>query len=111
VVTNHFEEESLLRDLLTRFRGIPRLPTPRVILNLAYNLNRQGRYGEAEEMALEVLSLLQTYKIYTCRVIERVEVLKIISRSQFYQGKIIAAEQSMQEAIRIIMGGITFLGY
>jgi hypothetical protein len=58
VVTNHLEEEWLLRDLFTQFRGIPRLPTPRVILNLVYNLNRQGHYNEAEEIALEVLSLL-----------------------------------------------------
>jgi hypothetical protein len=53
------------------------------MLNLAHNLNRQGRYNKAEEMALEVLLLLQEYKIYARRIIERIESLKIISRSQF----------------------------
>ena len=57
-IINYLEEERLLRDLLAQFGGIPRLPTPRVMLNLAHNLNRQGRHDEAEEMALEVLSLL-----------------------------------------------------
>jgi hypothetical protein len=48
------------------------------MLNLAYNLNRQGRYGKAEEMALEVLSLLQEYEIYARRIVERIESLKIV---------------------------------
>jgi hypothetical protein len=57
-IINYLKEERLLRDLLAQFGGIPRLPTPRVMLNLAHNLNRQGRHDEAEEMALGVLSLL-----------------------------------------------------
>ena len=103
VITNCLEEERLLRDLLAQFGGIPRLPTPRVMLNLAHNLNRQGRHDEAEEMALEVLSLLQEYEIYAGRIVERIESLKIVSRSQFNQGKTLAAEQTMQEAIRMIV--------
>ena len=65
VVTNHLEEERLIRDLLAQFGGIPRLPTPRVMLNLAHNLDRHGGHSEAEETALEVLSLLQGHEIYT----------------------------------------------
>ncbi|KAK4148588.1 hypothetical protein C8A00DRAFT_47595 [Chaetomidium leptoderma] len=103
VVTNHLQEERLLRDLLAQFGGIPRLPTPRVMLNLAHNLNRQGRHDEAEKMALEVLSLLQGYEIYAWRIVERIESLKIVSRSQFNQGKTLAAEQTMREAIRMIV--------
>jgi hypothetical protein len=102
-ITNYLEEERLLRDLLAQFGGIPRLPTPRVMLNLAHNLNRQGRHDEAEEMALEVLSLLQEYEIYARRIVERIESLKIVSRSQFNQGKTLAAEQTMREAIRMIV--------
>jgi hypothetical protein len=100
VVTNHLEEERLLRDLLAQFGGIPRLPTPRVMLNLAHNLSRQGRHDEAGEMALEVHRLLQGY---AWRIVERIESLKIVSRSQFNQGKTLAAEQTMREAIRMIM--------
>lgn len=103
VVTNHFDEERLLRDLLGQFGGIRRLPTPRVMLNLAHNLNRQGRHHEAEEMALEVVSLLQGYKIYAGRIVERIESLKIVSRSQFNQGKTLEAEQTIREAIRMIV--------
>ncbi|KAI1358861.1 hypothetical protein F5Y08DRAFT_320864 [Xylaria arbuscula] len=102
-ITNYLEEERLLRDLLAQFGGIPRLSTPRVMLNLAHNLNRQGRHYEAEEMALEVLSLLPGYEMYARRIVERIESLKIVSRSQFNQGKTLAAEQTMREAIRMIV--------
>ena len=102
-ITNYLEEERLLRDLLAQLGGIPRLLTPWVMLNLAHNLNRQERYDEAEEMALEVLSLLQEYEIYAKRIVERIESLKIVSRSQFNQGKTLAAEQTMQEAIQMIV--------
>lgn len=87
VVTNHLEEERLLRDLLAQFGDTPRLPTPRVMLNLAHNLNRQGRHDDAKEMALKVLSLLQGYEIYTGRIVERIESLKIVSRSLWQQSR------------------------
>ncbi|KAK7928732.1 tc5 transposase DNA-binding domain-containing protein [Apiospora marii] len=103
VITTHLEEERLLRDLLAQFRGIPRLPTPRVMLNLAHNLNRQGRYNEAEDMALQVCSLLQTQMTYSGRVVERIESLKIISLCQFNQGRDSEAEWTMREAIRMIV--------
>ncbi|OIW24604.1 hypothetical protein CONLIGDRAFT_692027 [Coniochaeta ligniaria NRRL 30616] len=103
VVTNHLDEERLLRDLLGQFGGIRRLPTPRVMLNLAHNLNRQGRRDEAEEMALEVLSLLQGYEIYAGRIVERIESLKTVSRTQFNQGETLAAEQTIREAMRMIV--------
>lgn len=103
VITNRLEEERLLRDLLAHFGGIPRLPTPRVMLNLAHNLNKQGRYDKAEEIALEVLSLLQRYEIYAWRIVERIECLKIISRSQFNQGKSLEAEQTMRDTIGIVV--------
>ncbi|CRG92837.1 Phosphoenolpyruvate carboxylase [Talaromyces islandicus] len=101
-ITSKFEEEFLLRDLLGKFNGILSLSTPRVMLNLAHNLNRQGRHGEAEEMALKVLSLLQENEIYSERIVERIECLKIVSHSQFYQCNL-AAEQTMREAIQIIV--------
>jgi hypothetical protein len=97
-ITNCPKEERLLRDLLAQFEGIPRPPPPRVILNLAHNLNRQGRHSEAEGMALKVLLRLQEHEI-----VERIEFLKIISRSQFNLGKTLAAEQTMRTAIRMIV--------
>jgi hypothetical protein len=97
-ITNCPEEERLLRDLLAQFEGIPSPPPPRVMLNLAHNFNRQGRHSKAEGMALEVFSLLQEHEI-----VERIEFLKIISHSQFNQGKTLAAEQTMRKAIQMIV--------
>ena len=73
------------------------------MLNLVHNLNRQGCHDEAEEMVLEVLSLLQEYEIYAKRIVKRIECMKIVSRSQFNQGKTLAAEQIMREIIQMIV--------
>ena len=99
----YLEEERLLRDLLAQFDGIPRVPTPRVMLNLAHNLNRQGRHDEAEKMAVEVFSLLQQNKIYAKRIAERIECMKTVSHSQFSQGKALVAERTIREAIQMIV--------
>ena len=99
----YLEEERLLRDLLTQFDSIPRVPTPRVMLNLAHNLNRQQRHNEAEEIALEVFSLLELNEIYAKRIAERIECMKIISHSQFHQGKTEVAEWTMRKAIQMIV--------
>ncbi|EXM14513.1 Tetratricopeptide-like helical domain superfamily [Fusarium oxysporum f. sp. vasinfectum] len=102
VVADHKEEESLLMDLLGQFRDTPQLSTPRVMLNLAHNLSKQECHDKAEDMALKVSSLLQKNVMYTSRVVEKIECLKVISRSQFHQGKIVAAKQTMLEAIQMI---------
>ena len=86
--TDYLGEERLLRDLLTQFDGILRAPTPRVMLNLAHNLNRQGRHDEAEGMALKVFSLLQEYEIYSKRIVERIECMKISISRMFSSAKI-----------------------
>lgn len=98
---NYPEEEVLLRRLLPI--GALELSTPRVMLNLAHNLSRQGLYNEAEEMALEVQWLLGQHGIYARRVVEKIECLKIISHSQFNQGNTEAAEQTMRKAIQMIV--------
>jgi tetratricopeptide (TPR) repeat protein len=98
------EEERLLRDLLSLLRdqgGI--LPIPRVMLNLAHNLNGQGLYDEAEKIAQEVLSLLGEQRIFAERDVERIECMKVISHSQNYQGNTVKAEQTMRNAIGMIV--------
>ena len=99
--TNKLEEEWLLRHLLRKLGGIPSLSTPRVLLNLAHNLNRQKRHEEAEDIAWKVLSLLQEHELYAGRIVERIECLKVVSHSQFGQGNP-AAEQTMRKAIQLI---------
>lgn len=103
MITNYSEEERLLRNLLARFEGTPRHPTPRVMLNLAHNLNRQGRHDETEEVALDVWYMLQQNTMYAGRKAESIESLKVISRSQFIQGKTLEAETTMREAIQSIV--------
>lgn len=103
VVTNHLEEERLLRDLLVQLGDTPRLPTPRVMLNLAHNLNKQGYHDKAEQMATEIQLLLAGHDIYAGRIVEKIESLKILSFSQSSQGRTQAAEQTMQAAIRLVV--------
>jgi len=71
------------------------------MLNLADNLNRQGRYGEAENMAFEVTELLEKHAMFSGRVVEKIECLKIVSYAQYEQGNPLA-EQTMQLAIRMV---------
>ncbi|KAF1999270.1 hypothetical protein P154DRAFT_621125 [Amniculicola lignicola CBS 123094] len=100
------EEERLLQGLLAHLGGeggIPRVPTPRVMLNLAHNLNGQGLHDKAEKMVQEVLSLLEKHEIYAKRNVERIECMKIISLSQYNQGKTVEAERTMRKAIRMIV--------
>jgi hypothetical protein len=73
------------------------------MLNLAHNLVRQGRHDETEEVALNALHMLYHNKMYAKRRAESIEYLKIISRSQFMQGKTLEAEQTIREAIRMIV--------
>lgn len=101
--TNYREEKSLLQNVLAQFKGISRIPTPRVMLNLAHNLNKQGCHDEAEEMAQQVFSLLQKYEMYAEKNSKKIECKKIVSHSQFNQGKAVVAEQTMREAIKIIV--------
>lgn len=103
VVRNPFQEERLLRDLLDQSKGIPGLSTPRVMLNLAHTLNKQQSYKKAEEMALNVFSLLGEHDIYALRIVEKIECLKIAAFSQFGQGNFQAAEQTMRGAIMTIV--------
>jgi hypothetical protein len=79
LVTDHKDEEKLLTGLFRQLKDTAQLSAPRVMLNLAHNLNNQGRHDEAEEMVLAVSSLLQMNGMYTSRVVEEIECLKIIS--------------------------------
>lgn len=101
-VSNKLEEERLLRDLLGRFYDVPNQSTPRIMLNLAHNLNRQELHADAETLAWQVLSLLEDHEMYVERIAERIECLKIVSHSQFCAGNI-AAEKTMREAIQMIV--------
>lgn len=103
MITDHSEEERVLRDILAQIESPPVHSTPRVMLNLAHNLNRQGRHDEAGEVALKVSSMLQRYQIYAGRVAEGIESLKVLSCSQFIQGRAEDAELTMRRAIQTIV--------
>ena len=99
----YLEEERFLRNFFAQFDGILRISTPRMMLNLAHNLNRQRRYDEAKKMTLEVFSLFELNEIYAKKIAERIECMKIISHSQFHQKKTERAEWIMQKAIQMIV--------
>lgn len=103
VVTDPIEEGRLLRALLAQLGDDLMLPTPRVMLNFANNLKKQYCYSEAEEMALKVSSLIKEHGMYASRTVERIESLKIISFSQFSQGKSQAAETNIRVLIGLII--------
>ncbi|KAI6345155.1 hypothetical protein MCOR25_011049 [Pyricularia grisea] len=105
-VADPTEEEQVLRHLLDRLCSpdlpTPNLSTPRVMLNLAHNLRKQGNYSEAEKLAEKIRLLLDRYQIYACRTVERIESLKVASYCQFDRGDVTAAAKTMQEAIQMI---------
>jgi hypothetical protein len=102
MIADHSGEERVLRDILARMESLPVHSTPRVMLNLAHNLNRQSRHVEAEKVAQQVSFMLQQDETYAGRVAERIESLKVLSRSQFIQGRTLEAELTMQKAIQTI---------
>ncbi|KAK0111484.1 hypothetical protein ONS95_001839 [Cadophora gregata] len=102
--TNHLEEERLLRDLLAQSGNSFEGYTPRVMLNLAHNLNRQGRYNESEEIGQHVLLLIRDNEARGQFIVEKVDSLKLISRSQHSQKNALAAEMTLRQAISIIVG-------
>lgn len=96
------KEETLLRDVLTGITGPPGMSTPRVMLNLAHNLNKQKKCDEAQELAQKVFSLLTEDEMYVNRDTERVECWKIMSWSQYHQGNFPEAELAMRRAIKMV---------
>ncbi|PVH81966.1 hypothetical protein DL98DRAFT_514339 [Cadophora sp. DSE1049] len=102
--TNYLEEERLLRDLLVQSGNSFEGYTPRVMLNLAHNLNRQGRHNEAEEIGHQVLSLIKENEARGQFIVEKIDSLKLISRSQHSQKKELAAERTLRQAISMVVG-------
>lgn len=100
MVNDLSKEEALLRDLLSRLGITPGHSTPRVMLNLAHNLNKQCRHEEAQDTALEVLRLLDDYGMYAERKTERIESLKALSLAQTNMP---GAERNWQAAIQMIV--------
>jgi len=100
--TDHPKEEQLLQDILARLERAPRISTPRVMLNLAHNFNKQGRHNEAASMSQQVTELLDGHAMYFGKVVERIECLKILSHAQYKQRDSLA-EQTLQEAIRMVV--------
>lgn len=101
--TNHLEEERQFRSLLDNIGNVPRLSTPRVMLNLAHNINRQRRYDEAEQIALEIFVLIEMTELYKNFVVERIDCMKIMSKSQYSKNKQMEAERSLREAFGMVV--------
>jgi tetratricopeptide (TPR) repeat protein len=104
-MTDYNKEEYLLRKLLEALQkeGPFKITIPRVMLNLAHNMGRQGRYIEAEDLAQRVLQLLQQ-ATYAEIDLKWIECLKILSHNQFKRGCFAPAEDNMRRAIAMIKG-------
>lgn len=103
-VADYFEEERLLRTLLAQLKGTLHPSLPRVLLNLAHNMNKQGLYDHARDLAREVLVLTREHMEYADKTVERIESQKIIARSHYAQGSMVDAEWTQREAIRLVEG-------
>lgn len=101
-VEDYVEEERLLRILLKQLDCTFHPSIPRVLLNLAHNMNKQGRYGEARCLALGVLELVEEHKEYADKTVESIESQKVIARSHYVQGSIVEAELAQRRAIQMV---------
>lgn len=95
-------EERLLRQLLEQLDGTLHPSVPRVLLNLAHNMNKQRRYDYARCLAEEVLGLIKEHKEYADKLVERIESQKVIAKSYHAQESKIEAELSQRRAIKMI---------
>ena len=72
------------------------------MLNLAHNMNKQGRYGHARALAGEVLVLIREHKKYADKTEERIKSQKIMALSHNAQGSMVDAESTQRYAIRLV---------
>lgn len=101
-ITEPQVEAQLLGELFTLMDGTPRHSTPRVMLNLAHNMNRQGLYDKANWPAHKTFVFLNRHETYAKRFVERVECLKLISCYHFHQGEMSEAEQWIRKIIGML---------
>lgn len=101
-VKDYVEEERLLRTLLAQLNGTLHPSVPRVILNLAHNMNKQGRYDHARDLAGGVLVLIGRHKEYADKTVERIESQKIMAISHHAQRSMSDAESTQRCAIRLV---------
>lgn len=100
---NPQEEEALLQKLRADLGDSLNGSTPRVLLNIAHNLNRRGEHSRAREMAEVVLTLLQGEYIYAGRTVKKIECLKIIAYSYYNQRDMqVKAYQTLGDALEMI---------
>ncbi|KAF8860520.1 hypothetical protein BDZ45DRAFT_724467 [Acephala macrosclerotiorum] len=98
------EEERLLRALLERFErdiGSSSEQTFEIIGRLATNLNRQGRYVEAEELVLVALVQVDKEPDSNYRSWHNLNSLTLRAESQYYQDKKVLAEDSQRQALKL----------
>jgi hypothetical protein len=101
---DRLEEERLLRGLLAQFKQMLNMSTSqatRVMLNLGYNMIAQGRYTEAEELGLDVLSQVQGDELY----VNTIEALEIIAWGQYCRHETNSAEKNLRDAIEMVIYG------
>jgi len=108
---DYVAEESLLRSFLQECLQVfedPREIPSIVVFNLGINLNRQGRFAEAEVLAKNILMNAQFRirelgliegPIYTGLFQEEIRGYFLQARAQYWQGKFDVAEKNVRAAI------------
>jgi hypothetical protein len=98
------ETESHLRGLLVRCESessIPTSPITLIMVTLGWNLVRQRRIAEAEQLGLDIISQAEEQELYA----ERVEALRLLAYSQFHQNKRCLAEENLRHALQLAIAG------
>lgn len=99
---DYAEEERLLRELWKQLDCTLHPSVPRVLLNLAHNMNKQRRYDDAKSFARNVLGLTEKHEEYANKSVERIESQKVIAKSYYAEGSMAEAELSQRRLIEMV---------
>ncbi|KAF3030278.1 hypothetical protein E8E12_000665 [Didymella heteroderae] len=99
---DYAEEERLLRQLRKQLDRTRHPSVPRVLLNLAHNMNKQRRYDDAKNFARNVLELTEKHGEYANKLVERIEAQKVIAKSYYAEGSMAKAELSQRRLIEMV---------
>ncbi|KUJ14540.1 uncharacterized protein LY89DRAFT_736571 [Mollisia scopiformis] len=94
------EAEKRLRRLLTRVEEVEDVSDPRtvaIIIDLGWNLLRQRRDAEAEDLGMNVMARIEEH-----HVSGGAHALELVASSQYYQEKSSPAERNQRNLIQLI---------
>ncbi|PMD21762.1 hypothetical protein NA56DRAFT_748734 [Hyaloscypha hepaticicola] len=94
------ESETHLRRLLVRCESESSIPNQQIISIMQYlgwNLIRQSRFAEAEQLGLDISSRAEEQRL----LYQRTEALNLIAESQYHQNKRYLAEENLRYSLQL----------